>query len=131
MTLGKGAVSAKSAKHKLNTRSSTESEIVGIDDLMPDILWVNNFLEEQGYESKGTILHQDNTSTMAWIQNGRQSVGKRAKHINVRFFFINDRVKRGEISVNNCPTGDMIADFQTKPLQGAKFLKFRQAIMGE
>ena len=88
MTLGKGAVIAKSIEQKLNTRSSTESEIVGIDDLMPDILWTNNFLKEQGYKTKGTILPQDNTSTMAWIQNGRQSVGKRAKHINVRFFFI-------------------------------------------
>ena len=68
---------------------------------------------------------------MAWIQNGRQSVDKRAKHTNARFFSINNRVKRGEISVKHCPTDDMIADFQTKPLQGAKFLKFRQAMMGE
>jgi hypothetical protein len=29
-----------------------------------------------------------------------------------------------------CPTGEMIADFFTKPLQGAQFYKFRDAILG-
>ena len=29
-----------------------------------------------------------------------------------------------------CPTGDMIADFFTKPLQGAQFVKFRDAVLG-
>ena len=28
------------------------------------------------------------------------------------------------------PTGEMIADFFTKPLQGAQFVKFRDAILG-
>jgi hypothetical protein len=35
-----------------------------------------------------------------------------------------------EVSVVWCPTGDMIADFATKPLQGAMFKKFRDMIMG-
>ena len=68
---------------------------------------------------------------MAWMNNGRQSVGKRAKHINVRYFFIHDRINREEITVKHCPTDDMIADYLSKPLQGSKFIKFRQAIMGE
>ena len=29
-----------------------------------------------------------------------------------------------------CPTGDMIADYFTKPLQGTLFRKFREVIMG-
>jgi heme oxygenase len=29
-----------------------------------------------------------------------------------------------------CPTVEMIADFFTKPLQGAQFYKFRDAILG-
>ena len=29
-----------------------------------------------------------------------------------------------------CPTGDMMADFYTKPLQGAMFRNFRDKIMG-
>jgi hypothetical protein len=38
MSLGKGAVYAKSTRQKLNTRSSTEAELVRIDDAMPQVL---------------------------------------------------------------------------------------------
>jgi len=38
MTLGKGAVSSYSRKIKLNTRSSTETELVAVDTYMPEML---------------------------------------------------------------------------------------------
>jgi hypothetical protein len=37
----------KSTKHKLNTRSSTESEIVAVNNLIPQILWVRLFMKAQ------------------------------------------------------------------------------------
>ena len=55
---------------------------------------------------------------------------KRTKHINIRYLFITDRVAQGDVSLVWCPTGDMIGDFMTKPLQGALFRKFRYQIMG-
>ena len=39
LTMGRGCPIVCSTKQKLNTRSSTESELVGIDDMMPMILW--------------------------------------------------------------------------------------------
>jgi hypothetical protein len=33
------------------------------------------------------------------------------------------------MSVQYCPTGEMVADFFTKPLQGIQFQKFRDIIM--
>ena len=50
MSLGKGAVYGSSTRQKLNTKSSTEAELVGVNDFMPQILWTKYFLEEQGYE---------------------------------------------------------------------------------
>ena len=38
LTMGKGGVLNNSTKQKINTRSSTESEIVGVDDTMPQVL---------------------------------------------------------------------------------------------
>jgi len=38
--------------------------------------------------------------------------------------------QKGNINVMYCPTDEMIGDFMTKSLQGKKFLKFREAIMG-
>eukprot|EP00978_Attheya_sp_CCMP212_P029180 scaffold102979_cov38-Attheya_sp.AAC.2 len=38
LSLGKGAVYAASKKQKLNVVSSTESELVGVSDMMPQII---------------------------------------------------------------------------------------------
>jgi hypothetical protein len=59
LTLGIGFPISSSSKKKLNTRSSTESELVGVDDLMSLILWSRIFLKAQGYVVKDNILHQD------------------------------------------------------------------------
>ena len=47
---GKGALISFLRKQKSNTRSSTESKLVGVDDAMLSILWSLNFLQEQGYD---------------------------------------------------------------------------------
>ena len=129
MTLGKGAIQSMSKKQKLNTKSSTEAELVGADDVLGDLLWTRNFLEAQGYPSKKTTLYQDNTSAILLENNGRDSAGKRSRHIDIRYFFIKDCIEKNKLEVEYCPTDDMVADFMTKPLQGAKFNKFRKIIM--
>ena len=127
---GRGFPIMGSTKQKLNSRSSTECEIIGAEDFMPTICWTRYFMECQGYKLKDNLLFQDNKSSILLETNGKASSGKRTKHINIRYFFITDRVKKGELSVVWCPTGDMIGDFATKPLQGALFRKFRDQIMG-
>ena len=62
-------------------------------------------------------------------KNGKASSGKRTKHINIRYFFVADRIGSNELTVEYCPTGDMTGDFFTKPLQGAQFIKFRKEIL--
>ena len=51
-SLGEGAAMSTSTKQKLNTRSSTETESVAADDLMPHVLWTNCFLDWQGTPCK-------------------------------------------------------------------------------
>jgi hypothetical protein len=87
-------------------------------------------MEAQGYLVQDNILFQDNKSTILLEKNGKASSSKRTKHINNQYFFITDRVHKGDISLVWCLTGDMIRDFMTKPLQGALFHKFRDQIMG-
>ena len=75
------------------------------------------------------IIYQDNKSAILLETNGRASSSKRTKHVNVRYYFVKDRIDSGEISVVHCPATEMIGDFFTKPLQGALFIKFRNIIM--
>jgi len=130
LSLGRGFPIVNSTKQKLNTRSSTESEIVGVDDCMPAICWTRYFLQSQGYGVSENIVYQDNMSAILLEKNGKASSGKRTKHINIRYFFVTDRIQKKEMKVEWCPTEDMIGDFMTKPNQGALFSRFRDQIMG-
>ena len=56
MFLGMGMPIMGLSKQKLNTQSSTEMELIMADDFMPQILWMNLFLEVQGNKTSDTIL---------------------------------------------------------------------------
>ena len=129
-TLGRGFPINSSTKQKLNTQSSTESELVAVDDMMPIVLWIQYFLMAQGYGVTKNLLLQDNKSSMLLERNGKASSGKRTRHINICYFFITDRVNMKEVEIKWCPTKDMVADFMTKPLQGSHFRRLRDLIMG-
>ena len=131
MTYGKGAPIAVSRKHKLNTRSSAEAELVASDDLMTLILWTRLFLEEQGISIKENIIYQDNMSTIKLQENGKSSSGQRTRALNIRYFFLTDQIKQGKVKVKYCPTEEMWADFLSKPLQGQLFVKFKKLLMGQ
>ena len=86
ITLGKSSIYNKLTKQKISTIISTESELVGVDDMMPMVLWTNNFLKEQGFDTQDTIIYQDNKSTILLENNGRFSSGKRTRHIEATYF---------------------------------------------
>jgi hypothetical protein len=93
------------------------------------ILWTRNFLQGQGFTVNDNVVHQDNQSAILLERNGRGSSGRRTHHIDIRYFFIADRIKDKQLRVAYCPTTEMLADFFTKPLQGALFRKMRAQIM--
>jgi Reverse transcriptase (RNA-dependent DNA polymerase)/Zinc knuckle len=129
LSFGKGAVYSTSTRQKLNTKSSTEAELVAVNDVLPQVLWTRYFLKEQGYDVKESVIFQDNQSAILLEKNGRGSSSKRTRHINIRYFFITDKVQNKEISISYCPTGQMLADVLTKPLQGTQFRLFRDAML--
>ncbi len=88
MIMGMGFPLDKSTKHKLNTRSSTESEIVAVDDLIPQILWVRLFLKAQRFAVSDNILHQDNKSAMLLEMNEQDSSSKRTRHIEIWYYYV-------------------------------------------
>jgi hypothetical protein len=129
MSLGKGVVYSTSTRQKINTRSSTEAELVAANDVMAQLLWTQHFLRDQGYTSTETRLYQDNQSAILLEKNGRASSSKRTRHLDIRYFFITDRVANKELTIEYCPTEEMIADFFTKPLQGSLFRRLRDVNM--
>ena len=76
------------------------------------------------------VVYQDNQSAIRMKKNGRNSCTGNSRHINIKFFFVKDRVKSEEIIIVYCPTHLMLADYYTKPLQGNLFKVFWKVIMG-
>jgi hypothetical protein len=129
LSLGKGSLYSASTRQKINTKSSTEAELVAVDDVMPLVLWTRYFLQAQGYDVRENKVFQDNQSAILLEKNGRRSSSRRTRHINIRYFFVTDRIQSKEVAVEYCPTGDMLADMFTKPLQGSAFRRFRDAVL--
>ncbi len=100
LTMGREFPISVSTKQKLNTRSSTESELVGVDDIMLIICWTRYFLLLQGYGIIENLLLQDNKRSILLEQNGKALRGKRTRHINIGYFFITDWVNMKEISID-------------------------------
>jgi hypothetical protein len=71
MSPGTGCSYAISWMQKLNTHSSTESELVGIDDAMPLIIWTRFFLLGQGFDVSDNVVYQDNQRAMLLENNAK------------------------------------------------------------
>ena len=130
ISLGYGLVHQKSGKQKLNTKSSTESEIVGASDYLPWNIWMTCFMKGQGYKVKKHVFMQYKESAIKLEINGKKSSSGKTRHTKIRYYFVTDVVKREALAIQYCPTGIVFADLYRKSLQGNLFKKFRSAIMG-
>ena len=74
-------------------------------------------------------IYQDNQSCMALVDRGR-SGAERTRHIQIRYFWLKERVDVGEVRVEYLRTEDMYANVLTKPLQGSQFLRERDGLTG-
>ena len=127
---GQGCVHARASKQKLNTKSSTEGELVGVWEGLPELLWTRNIVKAQGYQHEPITLAQDNQSTIALIKKGR-STSQRTRHIALRYFFVKDYVDKEIVRVVYVPTDEMVADILTKPVHGTPvFRKLRKMLLG-
>ena len=127
--IGDAPVYFKASKQPIVTRSSTESELVGISDALSQILWTREFMLSQGVKIGTAILYQDNMSTIFLANRGR-STSDRTRHIKIRYFFVAHYVEANEIRIEYMPTTHMVADILTKALHGTLFQKFATALTG-
>ena len=124
-----GAVHCRSSKQLIVTKSSTEAELVGLSDSANQGIFVRTFLIAQGYKMEPVTIYQDNQSCMALVERGR-SGAERTRHIQIRYFWVKERVVTGEVRVEYLRSEDMYANVLTKPLQGSQFQRERRAHRG-
>ena len=128
-TLGKGYISGSSTNQKINLRSTTESELIAMDDKIAKVIWSKRFIKCQGFKINLNIIYQDNTSTLKLMNNRKLSSGKRTRYLNIQLFYITDLIERNECYSKYYSTEDIIADYMSKPLIGAQYKRLRKQIL--
>ena len=123
-----GVVYSSSAKQRMVTKSSAESELIALCDAVTQAIVIRRFLMYQGYTLRASPLREDNTSTITLVQAGKPT-SLRTKHIDLRYFFIKQHIDSGEFDLVHCGTIEMLADLLTKPIVGSRFFELVRAII--
>jgi hypothetical protein len=64
---------------------------------------------------------------MALVKRGGPG-SERSRHINIRHFWVAERVTAGEVIVEHLGTNLMFANALTKPVQGVQFVRERHGL---
>jgi hypothetical protein len=122
------AVAWWSQKQGRTTRSSTDSEIVGLDEGARRALWLRQIAMDMGIEGVETFeVFEDNAQAEGFAMDTK--VPKRTKYINTRYHATRDDVRFGDIKVSKVSSADNISDIMTKPLKPFHFRRLR-TLMG-
>ena len=115
--MAEGAVVWKSVKQALTASSTIEAEFVACYEATCYVIWLQNFISalEVVYSiSRPLKLFCDNSAAVSFSRNIRST--SRSKHIDVKLFFIKEKVANSFISVERTPTTSMLTDPLTKGL---------------
>jgi len=124
---GDSPISWRSQLQKVVTLSTAEAEYVALAAAVQEVLYMRQLLSELGFEqSKGIQIGEDNQATIKISKNPEHH--GRCKHIDIRYFFVQERVQSGDIDIFYCPTDKMPADILTKGLTPEKFCRLRDLL---
>jgi hypothetical protein len=124
-----GTILALSRKQRVLARSSTEAELIAIEEVLKYATFERDLVEEMVGEKIRIKVFEDNKSTINLCNNGKSN-NISTKHIKKKFFIIKEYIDEGLAYLEHLETEEMIADLLTKPIIGQKFVKFRDLILG-
>ncbi|CAM8990990.1 unnamed protein product [Rhodiola kirilowii] len=125
--LGDGVVSWSSKKQQVVALSTAEAEYIAVTTAACQAVWLRRILEDLKHKQEGpTRIMCDNKSAIALAKN--PVFHGRSKHIGIRYHYIRELVKDGEIELEFCKTDEQVADIFTKGLSSDKFELFRHML---
>lgn len=118
-------VSWASKKQQSVSISSTESEYVALSVAVTEACWLRKILMDFNIDlEKPVEIYEDNQSAISIANNPENN--KRLKHLDIKHFFIKEKIEQGLVNVLYIRTEDQVADILTKPVPRVKILKFRE-----
>jgi len=125
---GSSPIAWVSKKQTTISLSSTEAELIAACEATTLAKWFTNLFQELHLPLTFPVtIYDDNAGAIFLSNNSVQ--GKRMKHIDIKWHFINDEVKAGLVKLVKVPTQINVADILTKALAIPKFREFLPRIV--
>ena len=103
------AISWNSRRQQTVVMSSTEAEYLSLSSAVQEMMWLTGMtIELEIQSSRPSLIMCDNKGVIDLSSNAKFS--SRTKHINVRHYFIKEKIDTGEIDVQFMPSNLMVAD---------------------
>ena len=123
-----GPISWISQKQATVALSTAEAEYIALSTASQEAVWLQKLLADIDKNcAKAITLMEDNQGAIAIAKNPVEH--KRTKHIDFRYHYVREQVKKGVIEIKYLNTKEMLADILTKPLARGKF-EFLHSNMG-
>jgi hypothetical protein len=124
-----GVISSRSRKQSTVALSSAEAEYMALAEAGQEALHLMQLHQDITGQVKKPEIYDDNTAAIQMTENEVHQ--PRSKHISIRFHFIRDMIKRGQVQIKKINGDDNPADILTKPVGQAKLKEFNQRIFGK
>ena len=125
--MGNIAFTWLSNKQSIVTLSMCETEYVAVSWCVCHAIWLRNLLSKMELKQRGaTVIQVDNKSAIELAKNPINH--ERSKHIDVRFHFIRDHVKEGNVEVLHVASQNQVEDIFRKSLPKVLFDKYKKMI---
>jgi hypothetical protein len=122
-SLGSAMISWGSRKQNSVALSTTEAEYMAACEACTKALWLRKSISDLFDQiPESTIIYCDNKSCIRLSEH--HMFHERSKHIEIKYYFIRDKVQEGEVKLEYIPTDEQTADILTKPLSRIKFSYF-------
>jgi len=103
-----GAVSWLSKCQAAVSLSTAEAVYIALSSATQEAIWMRRLLWET------VIIYEDNQSYIKMSHN--PVLHSRTKHIDIHYHYIREAVAEGNVTLEYCPTKDVVADILIKPL---------------
>ena len=129
---GSAPIAAYSKRQVIVSLSTTESELEALRAETTLTIWVLGFLGDLGYSlTDPVIIYEDNKAAITILSTDfAGGAWARTRHFGIRYEFVKSHIESHTISLEYCPTTDMVADILTKPLERTQFNYLRSFLMG-
>jgi hypothetical protein len=122
-SLGSAMISWGNKKQKSVELNTVEAEYMAACEACTEAIWLRKLISDLFDQTpESTIIYCDNQSCIRLSEH--LVFHESSKHIEIKYYFIRDKVQEGEVNLEYIPTDDQTIDILTKPLSRIKFSYF-------